>query len=55
MSAIYLSVDGNEFEKGAFRKRGHHDNHVVSLKHNSKMSGTDSVFNFLRRGGRKTK
>ena len=48
-SAVYLSVDGNDFQNGAFRKRGHHDNQVVLFKHKSKMTGNGYVFKFLRR------
>ena len=30
-SALLFSVDGKHYENGAFRKRWHHDNHIVSF------------------------
>ena len=47
-------MDGKHFENGTFRKRRHHDSHMISLTEfssntNPKMTGDLCVFKFLRR------
>jgi len=55
--AFHFRVDGKHLDNGPFRKRWHHDNHLISLtkffpvflKHKTKLTADCCVLKFLQR------
>ena len=49
MPALHFGVDRKHFAIGTFRKEWRHDDRMILLKHESKMTGDSCVFKFSPR------